>query len=400
MTGGLSGDGASGRPGFFAAALTGAYACLIAVWPGTAGKILLALPLVLLPGLAWLLAQPTKLLAAYLPAALLLPPLPFALGNTGPHLSLAAALAGLAAGGLRIDEWRIQLDRLPLSILLFASALAASVPMALFYSGAAVAAGSLARVFLFGISVYVFFYARFGPGAGREDEFRLLRWLFAAGCATAFFACVDFYFQFPPPAGYGPQFIWLASGVYRRAQGVFYEASTLGNVCAFFLVMIAVSLLQPRDRRPFSRPVLFAGGAVLFAALVLSFSRSSLVNLAVSLIALLILERRRIHWRKLFAAAALAAATLVPLTFLALPRFAQLYWTRIFNSFRYFLESPNAILSGRLDTWAALVQAAADHPHYALFGIGYKTLPYSHLLGRTIIADNSYLSLPIETGVF
>ena len=38
------------------------------------------------------------------------------------------------------------------------------------------------------------------------------------------------------PAGYGPQFVWLDSGVYRRAQGFFYEASTLGNFCAFFLV--------------------------------------------------------------------------------------------------------------------------------------------------------------------
>ena len=29
--------------------------------------------------------------------------------------------------------------------------------------------------------------------------------------------------------------------MYRRAQGVFYEASTLGNFCVFFLVMIVLS---------------------------------------------------------------------------------------------------------------------------------------------------------------
>ena len=33
-------------------------------------------------------------------------------------------------------------------------------------------------------------------------------------------------------------------------------------------------------------------------------------------------------------------------------------------------------------------------------GIGYKTLPYTEYLGRPIIADNMYLSLLVETGVF
>jgi O-antigen ligase len=34
-----------------------------------------------------------------------------------------------------------------------------------------------------------------------------------------------------------------------------------------------------------------------------------------------------------------------------------------------------------------------------LFGIGYKTLPYSDFVGRTVIADNTYLSLLVETGI-
>ena len=35
----------------------------------------------------------------------------------------------------------------------------------------------------------------------------------------------------------------------------------------------------------------------------------------------------------------------------------------------------------------------------AVFGIGYKTLPYTSHLGRPVIADNMYLSLLAETGV-
>ena len=34
-----------------------------------------------------------------------------------------------------------------------------------------------------------------------------------------------------------------------------------------------------------------------------------------------------------------------------------------------------------------------------LMGIGYKTLPYSDVLGSAVIADNTYLSTFIETGV-
>src|SRR6266404_4121848 len=70
-----------------------------------------------------------------------------------------------------------------------------------------------------------------------------LSYLYYVAVGSALFACVDFYFQFPAPAGYGPQFVWLDSGVFRRAQGFFYEASTLGNFCAFFLVMTVVALL-------------------------------------------------------------------------------------------------------------------------------------------------------------
>ena len=87
--------------------------------------------------------------------------------------------------------------------------------------------------------------------------------------ASAVFACVDFFYQLPAPAGTGAQFIWLDTGVFRRAQGLFYEASTLGNFCAFFVVMTAVALV----RRVGNRLVLVAGGAVFTAALFFSYSR-------------------------------------------------------------------------------------------------------------------------------
>jgi hypothetical protein len=249
-------------------------------------------------------------------------------------------------------------------------------------------------VALLGISIYVFFYGAYGPG--REvDALRSVRYLYAAAVMGALFACVDFYYQFPAPAGYGPQFVWLDSGVYRRAQGLFYEASTLGNFCAFFLVMIAVAFTRRREEAPVARKWLLVGGAVFFAALVLSYSRGSLVNVAVALAVLMWTNRRRVPLAKVTLVAAAGALA----TWWIFPAFAQAYWTRLSASAEFLFSSTNGVLSGRVTSWQTLGDWIAANPWQALFGIGYKTLPYTQYLGSPVVADNMYLSLLVETGV-
>ncbi len=240
----------------------------------------------------WTLQTPARWLALFFGAVLLLPPLPMPIGDSGPHPGLLFAALGLLAGMLWLAEWRIVPTALNAAFVALFGVLLVSVAPAAVYSGALAAAGSAARVLLFGISIYVFFYGAYGPGK-HADAMRSVKLLCWAAAAAALFACVDFYFQFPAPAGYGPQFVWLDSGVYRRAQGLFYEASTLGNFCAFFLVMIAVAFTRPREESPVSRKALVAGGAVFFAALVLSYSRASLLNVAVSLAVLMWCNRRQ-----------------------------------------------------------------------------------------------------------
>ncbi|MGH9673390.1 MAG: hypothetical protein ACRD44_09425, partial [Bryobacteraceae bacterium] len=266
-----------------AAALIGLWAAAVALAPGWAPRIALAAPALAIPFCRAALARPSRWVTLFLLAALLLPPLPIALGDSGPHVALAIAALGLVAGLWRAGEWRAPMSPYDLLLPAYVLVLLASIAPALLLSGGAIGALSLARVGLFSISIYVFFYTACGPGAAARGESpRVARWLFRAGVATAVFACLDFYFQLPAPAGFGPQFVWLKSGVYRRAQGVFYEASTLGNVCAFFLVMAAVSLTQRKEESPVSRVELAAGSACLFAALLASFSRASVVNLAVA----------------------------------------------------------------------------------------------------------------------
>ncbi|MGH7246860.1 MAG: O-antigen ligase family protein, partial [Pseudomonadota bacterium] len=378
----------------------GFYAASVALVPGLGAKAAFSAPLVAIPLVWWILGGPNRWLSLFLLSALLLPPLPVAIGNSGPHVALLFAGAGLWLGLLRLSEWRLRLDALAVSLLMLFAIFFSSVAMAVIYSGLAIAAGSLARVLLLGISVYVFLYLRDGPSSVDSSRaFRPIRMLFWAAAASALFACVDFYFQFPAPAGYGPQFIWLDSGVFRRAQGVFYEASTLGNVCAFFLEMIAVALFRPRRARPMSLLALLTGGAALSTALVLSFSRASLLNLAVALVALFWLHRERIRFGRLLASVAIFGAAAAVILLTAFPVFTAAYGLRISSSMQYFFQSPNAVLSGRLGSWTLLRDYLLAHPWHALLGIGYKTLPYSGYIGTTAIADNTYLSSLVETGI-
>jgi len=378
----------------------GLYATVVALAPGLTAKAVLAVPLVAIPLFWYLIGTSTAWLSLFFVCALLTPPLPIALGDNGPHGALVLAAAGMFIGLLRLREWQFRADALSLSILGLWSVFACSVGLAAIYSGLTIAAGSLARVLLFGISIYVFLYVRDGPAAlNSAQAFRMIRVLFWAATLSALFACVDFYFQFPAPAGYEQQFIWLESGVYRRAQGVFYEASTLGNLCAFFLEMIAVALLRPKEAQPFSRLTLAFGGMALAAALVLSYSRASIVNLVVAAAVLLWLNRKRIRWARLLAGVAVFGAGATAILLSAFPIFASVAWLRVSAAFQYFSESPNMVLSGRLQSWQTLIDFLLAHPWHALLGVGYKTLPYSDFIGTRAIGDNTYLTLLAETGI-
>jgi len=376
--------------------LAGLWAGGVAAAPGWGAKALLAAPAVLVPCAWWLLGNPARWVGAFLAAAILLPPLAIPIGDSGPHPSLLPAAFGVLCGLIWLREWRFSWSGVTAPLTTLAAILAASVAMAGIYSGAEVAAGALARALLFGIPVYVFLYSAHGPET-RRDPFRTARWLFGAAALSALFACVDFYCQFPAPAGYEPQYVWLDSGVYRRAQGLFYDASALGNFCAFFLAMTAVALTRPRAETPLPRKSLAAGGAVFCAALILSYSRGSLINLMVALVVLGWLNRRRLMRRAPVLSACVAAAAL--LTWKIFPSFVEMYWLRLEASGQYLFSYTEGVLSGRVASWQTLAAWMGAHPWQLLLGVGYKTLPYSNSLGLPVVADNMYLSLLVETGI-
>jgi hypothetical protein len=376
----------------------GVWAAAVVLVPDLRLKLLLALPALLIPTVLWTLEGPGRWVIGFFAAAWLLPPLPFPLGNSGPHVSLVFAALGLLAGILWSSRWRVPRTPLNAAIATLIVLVLASIGPAVLHSGAGVAAQSLARVALFAIAVYVFLFTAHGPGAV-SDAFAAIRSVYWFAAAAALVACVDFHFQLPAPAGYGPQFIWLDSGVYRRAQGMFYEASTLGNFCAFFLVLIAVCFTRSRSESPISRKALMLGGALFFTALVLSYSRASLLNVAVALIVLAWRNRERLPLRRLALITAAGASAGAFLTWRVFPVFAETYWLRLAASAEYLFSANERLLSGRIDSWSTLAGWLAEHPWQGFIGIGYKTLPYTNYLGAPVVGDNMYLTLLIETGI-
>ncbi|MCU1272999.1 MAG: O-antigen polymerase, partial [Bryobacterales bacterium] len=330
----------------------GAWAAFVALSPSLPSTELRTAPVILAAAAFWVLAEPHRWIAAFLAAALLFPPLPIALGDSGPHPSLLFAVLGIFAGALYIRQWRITTDRLSLALLCLFSALLASVALAAFYSGATLATQTLARVLLFGIGVYVFFYASYVRPADGAPPLRVLFWLAVASGAIA---CVDFYYQLPAPAGFGPQFIWTDTGVYRRAQGIFYEASTLGNFCVFFLVMSAVAFTRSRKETPISRIGLVLGSIILSAALIFSYSRASILNLLVALAALAWIDRARIRWRRAILLLGISLAAGAAASYYFLPDIAAASWARFSSSVRYFFDYTEHIFSGRFESWRVLL---------------------------------------------
>ena len=352
--------------------------------------------------LAYAVVAPRRWMILFFAASVLLPPFP--IGGVSLHPSILVAATGLLAGMLRISAFK------PLRVQPYATvngalialclALTFSLGFALLYSGFSIAAGSAVRVALFGIGAYVYFSASQGPDRPEPTEaLRTARAMFYISMLAALFACLDFVYQFPAQAAFGAQFLWLDSGVYRRAQGLFYEASTLGNFSAFFLVMSLVALTQPRTRRVL-HPAAASAGVMLFAAaMLMSFSRASAVAAAAACLTLAVLERRR--WAASRVLSVLAALVLVAVIAFAyaLPEFASGYWQHLGPGLETLLQSPDRVLSGRVEAWRTVAGFIAEHPWQVLFGIGYKTLPNSEYLGRPVIADNMYLSMLVETGV-
>jgi len=350
--------------------------------------------------LLYLLVRPAAWTLWFLAVGLLLPPLPLEIGGVGLpfHPAMAVFAAGLFVVWIRFPEWRIERGTISAASALFLGMTLISLPWAFFYSGATVGVQSLIRWVLLASGFLLMLWIAYGPLGAEWNGARLLRMIFAAALLSSAFAVVDFQYQLPRTARFSDQYIYGQGEALRRAQGVFYDASALGNFCAMMLTLILA--LGRSARRALRLPawLLWIPVPTLAVALVLSFSRGSVVNLMVALTALAWMRRKTLAGRSVVTFVALTLAVSAASVLIA-PQLLLPYGSRLQYSAVEFFSNPNEVLSKRLDTWNELGRFVLDHPTQVLLGVGYKSLPYTNYFSHPMVADNMYLAMLMETGL-
>ena len=318
--------------------------------------------------------------------------------DTPVYLSNFVFLLGgtIVLAGLR--QFHAPLDDFGRASLLFLSALMLSIPFAYWVSGPDELAQSLLRLILIVQPFFVYAWIRnFVNLEGLKQLRRFIDFLLWMGGITAVYGIIDFYFPVPISHPFADQYIFLEAVPIRRAQGILYEASSFGNLCAFFLCLSLGLLVCSRPLSRLRSTLLGLGAVVFTLALFLSYSRGAWV---VALIAIPILLR--IENRLRFGVIASVVAVFCTCAWIVYRLSASLalnfFFVRLGNLLGIWSD-PNTATSGRWESWGTLLSFFADHPWLLLFGIGYKTIASTDLFGVPVVADNGYLSVLFETGV-
>jgi O-antigen ligase len=344
--------------------------------------------------------EPLIFVVVFLVILITLPPLYFpSLGETPVYVSPLVVPIGLAVLVARMPDFHFRLDAVAKGLGLFLACTGLSLPFACWLSGRAIGGQSLLRWLMLDQTALIYILVRSTASAReRRTERWLVPILLVAAVASAGYGIFDFYWPVPLAHPAADQFIWLQTAVVRRAQGVFYEASSFANLCGLFLVVASAAFLARQENAVrIDRPWLLFFIAVLSLAEFVSFSRSSWGNALVSLLVFAGISGQVKFKRGL----GFFVALLTPLAvfwFYSAELWNYLVSARLGSLIR-ILADPNLASSGRAETWTRVVSILREHPQYLLFGVGYKTLPFTRLFHEEIITDNGFLNLLLETGV-
>lgn len=345
--------------------------------------------------------SPHLCLYLYLATALAIPPIyPDALGGEIP---VYASSFFLLIGGLilliRSEEFKIQPDVIGKSSLCFLVAIALSLPFGFWLSGTSTGFQSCLRFFLILQPFLVYVWIRgFALITDDRDLSVFIKLLLGIGLMAAVYGIVDFYFPIPIPHPFAEQFIYLKGERIRRAQGLFYEASSFGNMCAFFLGLSLTAAYSKRQRESIIHLLMsYLLIGIFTTALFLSYSRGAWANVLVTVVLLLLLQPK--NTARLLGMISFLMGGFVFLIYQISPEVVLNFFDWRLGALSEIWSDPNFATSGRWETWGKLIDFFADHPWLLLFGIGYKTLALSPLFGESLITDNGFMSILFETGI-
>ena len=344
--------------------------------------------------------DPLTLAAAFMATLIVLPPFYFSrFGDTPVYFSLFLLPISIAAIIVRLPDFQFTFDPIARGLGFFLIGTGFSLPFAFWLSGSEVGLESLFRWLLLCQTALIYLLIRGGARIlESRTERRMVQILILAALLTAAYGIIDFIWPLPLPHPAADQFIWLRDAIIRRAQGVFYESSNFANLCGFFLAMAAAAFLDRKERLlRVPRSLLPVFIAVLGLAVLVAFSRGAWANVITTVLVFAVVTgHSRFH-----SALGFCVALGIPLA--ALWYYSPELWNYFVDArmgyLSQFFTDPNLASSGRFETWSRVLSIIIENPQYLIFGVGYKTLPYTRLFHSEIITDNGYLNLLLETGI-
>jgi hypothetical protein len=345
------------------------------------------------------------------------------------------------------------------SLLLFLLSAGISIFSAFAFSGTAVGVGALFRLLRLVESVFPLFFAFYRLRSTLEAFNLCRRVVLVTGVASCVYGIAQFYLGFDLTSlgiDYAPHRLWVDGLERERAIGLFNESSGFGAM-ASLVVWIAVFSVLRSTAQPvgWERIITYAAVPIGVFALILSYARSPFVTLAIALVYGLFAWRSDIFLRRRVQLLAVTAG-------LALGIALAPSWASLYLSWRFVapvgglvtavterLNAPTsapvselppqgsgvpvsptltpdpavtpraepppsagpvevdsalfALSSGRTASWPVLLERFRSlEPRYLIFGIGYKSLPFSPLAARpgvpALVGDNQFLTTLIEQG--
>jgi hypothetical protein len=347
------------------------------------------------------LNPPRGLLNLFLASTLLIPPVYPSFFNGSipiflPSLLLITAIS-LTLG--RMKESLLKWDSLEKAGAFFLATTALSLPFSFWFSGRSQGIQSCLR-FLLLLQPFVFFVwmRRMGLFPNRAAKEKTILFILLIGGLAAGYGVYDFYFPVSTPHPFASQYIYLWGKLIRRAQGLLYESSNFGNLCAF-LLSLSICFLVSEWRRLslFLKGTLFLLAGLISSGLFFAYSRGSWANFLTVILVYFWLQREKSF--KLLSYALVPILGIMGIIFIISPAVFMNFFDWRLWSMLQFWDDPNFASSGRWNNWVFLAKSFAEHPERLIFGIGYKSVATTALFGKKVVADNAYLSTALETGI-
>ncbi len=243
--------------------------------------------------------------------------------------------------------------------------------------------------------IFGYFIARLLLYSDRDFEV-LVKVIMAASLISCCYGILTMYIGVEHFESHYLEFIAREDNLFvKRSVGTIASPFGFGLLCAVGLG--ALSALSSNFFSHFKRFGLFLASICFVGGILIASSRSVMLGVLIGFAVVLILQRDKLRFRKIF-----KAAVLIILVFLILICAKEYFNDNLFikraSSILSFQKEVNVL--ARYDVWKNLLPFAESNPiGYGTGALGSACYRYGTVVGNNLVVDNNYFEILIEQGV-